>query len=76
MPSVECELFAVAIYQHPIVSACQPSISTHIDKPIYAAMDSIAATLLEPCGKITVLKGSEMRGGEEGEEINRQEDEW
>jgi hypothetical protein len=38
-------------------------------------VESIAATLLEPFGKITVLKGLGMRGGEEGEQINRQEDE-
>jgi hypothetical protein len=33
------------------------------------------ATLLAPFGKITVLKGIGMRGREEGDEINRQEDE-
>ena len=57
MPSMGCEL-AVAIYQHRIVLR-SPSRSFRLilSEPIHAAMESIAETLLEPCGKITVLKG-------------------
>jgi hypothetical protein len=78
MPSVECELFAVTISHHPIVlmrsaavrfEACRVNPSMLQVGGIYRR--NLARTFRQDYSFVRLG----MRGGEEGKEINRQEDE-
>ena len=76
MPSVECELFAVAIYQHTIVLRL-PAVHFDSIEQTHLCRDGLyRSNLARTLRQDYSFERFGMRGGEEGEEINRQEDEW